>query len=100
MLAWLCKKLEEITFIGYKYPEENLVAIARLRKNTLKKLEFAHDDVMYSDFFNINAKKEISEIFGKAWSPTPSSQLHPVILDPLSGDSDEYIAPYLLADIR
>lgn len=54
------KKLHVCTFIlGYKYPEENLVAIARLRKNTLKKLEFAHADVIYSNSFSINAKKVI-----------------------------------------
>lgn len=87
MLAWMCKKLEEITFIGnflneirsmpmfftrllligYKYPEDNLVAIARLRKNTLKKLEFAHADILYSDSGRQDARKvrfKISYLWG------------------------------------
>lgn len=78
ILAWLCYELEEITFmgivylfilfcfplfkfsgasLGYKYPEEDLVAIARLRKNTLKELAVANGDVIYSRARNINARK-------------------------------------------
>lgn len=48
MIAWLCSKLEEIVLLGYKYHEEDLVAIARLRSDTLKVLEVGHKDVLYS----------------------------------------------------
>lgn len=47
MMAWLCPKLEEIVLLGYKYMEEELVAIARLRGHTLKVLDVAHSDVQY-----------------------------------------------------
>nr|XP_022904515.1 F-box only protein 33-like [Onthophagus taurus] len=100
ILAWLCSELEEITFMGYKYAEEDLVAIARLRTDTLKKLEIANVDILYSRSRSVNARKEISKILGKPWQPVPNSQLHPVILDPVEGDSDEFISPYLLSDLR
>ena len=44
-VAWKCKKLVEIVFIGHKYAQENLLAIARLRGNTLHRLEFAESDI-------------------------------------------------------
>lgn len=47
MMAWLCTKLEEIVLLGYKYMEEELVAIARLRSHTLKVLDVGHVDIQY-----------------------------------------------------
>lgn len=47
MMAWLCTKLEEIVLLGYKYMEEELVAIARLRAHTLKVLDVGHNDIQY-----------------------------------------------------
>lgn len=47
MMAWLCTKLEEIVLLGYKYMEEELVAIARLRAHTLKVLDVGHCDIQY-----------------------------------------------------
>ena len=44
-VAWKCTKLVEIVFIGHKYAQENLLAIARLRGNTLHRLEFAESDI-------------------------------------------------------
>lgn len=52
MIAWLCMKLEEIALIGYKYFVEDLIAIARLRSDTLKVLEVADADVVYSQDYN------------------------------------------------
>jgi F-box protein 33 len=49
MISWLCKKLEELVFYGYKYCEENLIAIARLRGDKLKKFEIAEDDILLSN---------------------------------------------------
>lgn len=47
MMAWLCTKLEEIVLLGYKYMEEELVAIARLRAHTLKVLDVGHIDIQF-----------------------------------------------------
>lgn len=41
LIAWKCTKLVEIVFIGHIYHQENLLAIARLRGNSLKSLVFA-----------------------------------------------------------
>ncbi|RZC41072.1 F-box only protein 33, partial [Asbolus verrucosus] len=49
MISWLCKNLEELVFYGYKYCEENLIAIARLRGDKLKRFEIAEDDVLFSN---------------------------------------------------
>ncbi|KAJ8916338.1 hypothetical protein NQ315_005033 [Exocentrus adspersus] len=48
LAAWLCKNLEEFVLYGYKYWEENLVAIGRLRGENLKKLEIAENDVIFN----------------------------------------------------
>lgn len=47
MMAWLCTRLEEIVLLGYKYMEDELVAIARLRGSSLKVLDVGHNDVQY-----------------------------------------------------
>ncbi|CAH1163846.1 unnamed protein product [Phaedon cochleariae] len=47
LTAWLCKNLEEFVFFGYKYWEENLIAIGRLRGGNLKRLEIAEPDIIY-----------------------------------------------------
>lgn len=50
--SWMWKDIliwmQQNNFSGYKYLEEDLIGIGRLR-DTLKKLEFAEDDVLYSD---------------------------------------------------
>ncbi|KAF5271299.1 hypothetical protein FQR65_LT05314 [Abscondita terminalis] len=102
MAAWLCAKLEEIVLLGYKYFEEDLIAIARLRSDTLKILEVAADDVIdvndvYCDASSI---QEISQIIGKPWAPLKTSDLHPVICSSDAGDSDEYVLPKVLADLE
>lgn len=47
MMVWMCKSLSELVFYGYKYREENLVAIARLKGEMLKKFEIAQEDIMF-----------------------------------------------------
>lgn len=47
LTAWLCKHLEEFVLYGYKYWEENLVAIGRLRGDTLKKFEIVESDILH-----------------------------------------------------
>lgn len=48
MAAWTCTKLEEVVLLGYKYFEEDIVAIARLRGDVLKRICVADEDVLYS----------------------------------------------------
>ena len=45
LVAWKCNKLMKMMFLGHKYYQENLLAIARLRGNTLKSLVFAKSDI-------------------------------------------------------
>ncbi|XP_025831431.1 F-box only protein 33 isoform X2 [Agrilus planipennis] len=102
MAAWLCTKLEEVVLLGYKYYEEDLVAIARLRGNTLKNLEVASEDIISNEGCKIptNLIEEMSKIFDRPWAPLKSSELHPVICNPTDGDSDEYLQPKVLADLH
>lgn len=46
LIAWLCKRLEEVVLYGYKYFDDNLIAISRLRSDTLKKLELVESDIL------------------------------------------------------
>lgn len=55
LIAWLCKHLEEFVLFGYKYWEENLVAIARLRADSLKRLEVVESDIMSDAKKNIDS---------------------------------------------
>lgn len=104
-IAWLCKYLEEIVLYGYKYWEENLIAIARLRGDRLKKLEIAEDDIL---FYNEskgfppqeNCLKDIPLNMKQPWAPISRDDLHPVLRNPTAGDSDEYLLPIVLADLH
>lgn len=42
MMAWTCKKLEELVVHGYFIESNNLIGIARLRGSNLKRLEVSH----------------------------------------------------------
>lgn len=48
MMAWVCKKLEEIVLHGYILDPHNLVGISRLRGRELKKLEVSRVDLSIS----------------------------------------------------
>ncbi|KAJ9575885.1 hypothetical protein L9F63_007251, partial [Diploptera punctata] len=105
MAAWRCKHLEEIVLLGYKYYDDNLIAIARLRGHNLKTLQIAAQDILYEYmdndalFYGVRALIfEVSEELGTMWSPLQDSQLHDVILNPTGGDSDEFILPVVLRD--
>ncbi|GLV43555.1 uncharacterized protein CBL_04097 [Carabus blaptoides fortunei] len=102
MAAWLCPKLEEIVLLGYKYFEEDLVGIARLCENKLRRLEVADEEVIYShEVYRglTDSKEEISKVLGRPWAPLQNTELHPVICNPTAGDSDEYLLPIVLADL-
>ncbi|CAG9863243.1 unnamed protein product [Phyllotreta striolata] len=99
LTAWLCKHLEEFVLFGYKYWEENLIAIGRLRGDTLKRMEIAESDVLCSSrrTFTVLDTNDYSE---KPWKPVKRSKLHPVVRNPTGGDSDEYLLPLVLADLH
>ncbi|XP_048508438.1 F-box only protein 33 isoform X1 [Athalia rosae] len=98
LLAWTCTKLTEIVFLGYKYFQEELLAIARLRGLTLKRLEFAERDLLTDISSAEDITNEINEIMGGSWEPLSDINLPLVVMDPVVGDSIEVIMPMVLRD--
>ncbi|GAB1865407.1 F-box only protein 33 [Camponotus japonicus] len=101
LVAWKCTKLTKVVFLGHKYYQENLLAIARLRGNTLKLLVFAKSDITSESKSWHTAESithEIRDIMGLHWMPLSDSELPMVILDPFKGDSREVIMPLVLND--
>ncbi|XP_067002724.2 F-box only protein 33 [Anabrus simplex] len=103
ILAWKCTNLQEIVLLGYKYLDENLIAIARLRGTTLKRLDIAVQDILFesedtSRENELLLEVKVSESIGKTWAPLADAQLHDVIHNPTAGDSDEFILPVVLQD--
>ncbi|KAJ8983369.1 hypothetical protein NQ317_010460 [Molorchus minor] len=96
LTAWLCRNLEEFVLYGYKYWEENLVAISRLRGEDLKKLEMAEHDIFSPDS-ELEYALKFAEAVGSRFG---QNELHPVICNPTDGDSDEYLLPIVLADLH
>jgi len=50
IMSWLCTKLEELVLYGYKYPHENLIAIARLKGSKMKNLEIPSCEVAFNGY--------------------------------------------------
>ncbi|KAL0122125.1 hypothetical protein PUN28_007119 [Cardiocondyla obscurior] len=103
LMAWKCTKLTKMVFLGHKYYQENLLAIARLRGNTLKLLVFAKSDLtsefeLWLQDQTENIEREIRDIMGPHWMPLNDSDLPMVILNPFKGDSREVIMPLVLSD--
>ncbi|XP_078043910.1 F-box only protein 33 [Augochlora pura] len=100
-IAWKCTKLVEIVFIGHKYYQENLLAIARLRGCSLKSLVFAQRDIAtYSDTWHKaeSITDEIQEIIGHPWEQLSDADLPAVVKNPFKGDSRDVIMPLVLRD--
>ncbi|XP_036142323.1 F-box only protein 33 isoform X2 [Monomorium pharaonis] len=99
LVAWKCTKLVKMMFLGHKYYQENLLAIARLRGSTLKSLVFAECDIT-AEFWSEaeNIRREIQDIMGPHWRLLRNIDLPPVIRDPFKGDSREVIMPLVLSD--
>ncbi|XP_067207460.1 F-box only protein 33 isoform X2 [Linepithema humile] len=104
LVAWKCTKLTSMVFLGHKYYQENLLAIARLRGSTLKLLVFAKSNISseYASWNNpvitANIIHEIRDIMGLHWTPLSDTQLPTVILDPTKGHSREVIMSLVLCD--
>lgn len=101
LMSWLCTNFEELVLYGYKYSEENLIAIGRLRGPKLKTLEIPTADILFSRSGEcVDAIKDISKSLQRPWNPLSCDDLHPVIHDPIAGDSDEFLLPLVLADLH
>ncbi|KAL1493896.1 hypothetical protein ABEB36_009578 [Hypothenemus hampei] len=103
LMSWLCGQFEELILYGYKYFEENLVAIGRLKGTKMKKVQIPSNDIMGDGCkfpFCTDPLKDITTHLQSAWSPIYVEDLHPVILDPNKGDSDEFLIPFVLADLH
>ncbi|XP_076248567.1 F-box only protein 33 [Calliopsis andreniformis] len=101
LVAWKCTKLVEMVFIGHKYSQENMLAIARLRGRSLKSLVFAQRDVAPDDkdwFTHDIICSEIQDILRSNWDPLSDADLPEVVKDPFKGDSREIIMPLVLQD--
>lgn len=101
LVAWRCTELVEVMFIGHRYDQENLLAIARLRGSTLKLLVFAASDIsndIGSWHKTVAITEEIEKIMGRNWAPLKDNKLPPVVLDSFDGDSREIIMPFVLRD--
>ncbi|XP_076649282.1 F-box only protein 33 [Halictus rubicundus] len=100
-IAWKCTKLVEIVFIGHKYDQENLLAIARLRGSSLKSLVFAQRDMASNNESWHKAESithEIQEIIGHPWEQLRDADLPAVVKNPFHGDSRDVIMPLVLRD--
>ncbi|KAF3423071.1 hypothetical protein E2986_09938 [Frieseomelitta varia] len=101
LVAWKCTKLVELVFIGHNYHQENLLAIARLRGDSLKSLVFAQRFIA-SDTESWHKAEtithEIKEIMGNQWEPVSDEDLPAVVKNPFEGDSREVIMPLVLRD--
>lgn len=65
LLAWKCHHLEELIYIGHKYYQENMLAIARLRGSTLQTFEFAESNIISEDetAYKFNDINQVSFLF-------------------------------------
>lgn len=65
MLAWQSKQLEELVVNGYALDASNVVGMARLRGDTLKRFEVSHVE------WSPELCEQVSEGLGRNWSPRP-----------------------------
>lgn len=75
MLAWQCKKLQELVLNGYAVDRMNVIGIARLRGTALKRFEVSAlpwDGALCD---------EISEQLGRPWTPLPKDRLNALFLN-------------------
>lgn len=101
MMAWRCKKLEEIIIHGYVLDPHNLVGVSRLRGRGLKCLEVSRIDLSIPSVMMAPFIEEISAQLGKRWSPLDAKTL-PAVLGfyPVAEElRDRYILNYIRKDI-
>ncbi|XP_017844509.2 LOW QUALITY PROTEIN: F-box only protein 33 [Drosophila busckii] len=99
MLAWCCKKLEEIVVHGYAMDPHNLVGIARLRGRHLKRLEVSQicwNNAALTNAFN----DEMSGLLGHEWQPCIVEQLPAGLRAPVDFNArDQYVYELMRKDL-
>ncbi|XP_065082101.1 F-box only protein 33 [Ochlerotatus camptorhynchus] len=101
MMAWRCKKLEEIVIHGYVLDPHNLVGISRLRGKDLKVLEVSRLDISMPTVMAAPFIQEISTQLGQKWAPLDQKTL-PAALGfyPVADEvRDQYILRYIRSSI-
>ncbi|XP_050301646.1 F-box only protein 33 isoform X2 [Anthonomus grandis grandis] len=101
LMTWRCHGFEELVLYGYQYLLQDLLAIGRLRGSKMTNVEIPEVNIVTNEhYYNkaTDALEDISVNLGAAWNPV--QDLHPVILNPDMGDSDEFLLPLVLADLH
>uniref|UniRef100_A0A1B0D4Q6 Uncharacterized protein n=1 Tax=Phlebotomus papatasi TaxID=29031 RepID=A0A1B0D4Q6_PHLPP len=78
MMAWRCSKLEEIVLHGYLLDVHNLVGIARLRGENLKRFEVAKIDLLPNTLL-VSFLNEINRLMIYEWHPKKDKELPPAV---------------------
>uniref|UniRef100_A0A182NGU0 F-box domain-containing protein n=1 Tax=Anopheles dirus TaxID=7168 RepID=A0A182NGU0_9DIPT len=101
MMAWRCKKLQEIILHGYVLDPHNLVGVARLRGQNLQVLEVSGLHLSIPSLMVKPFVEEISVQLGKKWCPLDAKTLPPALrFYPVSDEvRDQYILKYIRKDI-
>jgi len=110
MLTWKCQNLKEFSLIGYDIDQDDVVAIARLKGNQLKRFEipmccistieveeaagvaWSNRGIVGTNFFT-----EVSKSLGRDWSPISDDDLHPAVTD-MHADAETVYLHYLQND--
>ncbi|XP_076069822.1 F-box only protein 33 [Oratosquilla oratoria] len=107
MMAWRCKNLEHLTLYGYSYSGCDVVAIARLRGAGLKELCIPEYCLEVGDSHELAEEEDIESItedvsagLGRNWRPQNLMELHQSVQSSSNTDTDEYMLPILLSDIK
>ncbi|GAB0088460.1 uncharacterized protein DMENIID0001_028880 [Sergentomyia squamirostris] len=101
MMAWRCKKLEEIVLHGYFLDIHNLVGIARLRGYNLKRFEVAKLDLLPNPLF-LSFLNEINRLIMYDWLPMTDQELHPALsgcAPPSKTTRDKYLMEVTQSDV-
>ncbi|XP_035913632.1 F-box only protein 33 [Anopheles stephensi] len=101
MMAWRCKKLQELIVHGYVLDPHNLVGVARLRGRELQVLEVSGIHLSIPSVMVTPFVEEISAQLGKKWCPLDAKTLPPALrFYPVSDEvRDQYILKYIRKDI-
>ncbi|XP_041373352.1 F-box only protein 33-like [Gigantopelta aegis] len=108
MMAWRCPKLEHLTVIGYEVAEENIVAIARLRGDTLKTLDIPRccistvEEKADSAWVSLGVVSDdfhtmVSQSLKREWRTLEDYELPRAVFDDQADAEETYMAT-LLAD--
>ncbi|WAR00960.1 FBX33-like protein [Mya arenaria] len=105
MLAWKCPHLSRLTLIGYEVADEDIVAIARLRSDSLESLDIPDACIRWETSHDTHIiggvqpefTDKVSESLGRRWRPLEDSQLPQAVWDSWA-DAEEAYSHILLSD--